>query len=131
MASLMFLTNLEIIDLESNFIDGISELDYLSILSKVKLLNLANNPVCSLEGYEEKIYGHLENLQMLDDFTCESGSGRLSSAGSKGSSRNSSPSRKGRGQNLKTQVLNLESDVVKVQELVTESPSKNTFFPPI
>merc|ERR1712173_366779 len=134
MASLMFLTNLETIDLESNFIDGISELDYLSILSKVKLLNLANNPVCSLGGYEEKIYGHLENLQMLDDFTCESGNGRLSSAGSKGSSRNASPSRKWsrkKGQNLKTQVLNLESDVVKVQELVTESPSKNSFFPPI
>merc|ERR1712226_222460 len=66
---------------------------------------------------------------MLDDFRCESGNGRLSSAGSKGSSRNASPSR--RGQNLKTQVLNLESDVVKVQELVTESPSKNSFFPPI
>jgi Leucine-rich repeat (LRR) protein len=84
LASLMFLTNLEIIDLESNFIDGISELDYLSCLSNVKLLNLSNNPVCGLEMYEEKIYGHLGSLAMLDDF----------SAGSEKGSRNGSPSRK-------------------------------------
>ena len=88
MASLMFLTNLEIIDLESNFIDGISELDYLSILSKVKLLNLSNNPVCDLELYEEKIYGHLGSLTMLDDFSAGRGKGR------KGGSKNVSPSRK-------------------------------------
>jgi len=120
MASLMFLTNLEIIDLESNFIDGISELDYLSCLSNVKLLNLSNNPVCDLEMYEEKIYGHLGSLTMLDDF----------SAGSEKGSRNVSPSRK--KNKLKAQVLNLESDVIQVQELIIDSkPSKNSFFPPI
>ena len=131
MASLMFLTNLEIIDLESNFIDGISELDYLSILSNVKLLNLQNNPVCELENYETKVRGHLPQLQILDDYTAQY-------SGSNSSSRSVSPNRRNQHKqppknHLKAQVLNLEADVIKVQELMIDN-SKNSgsqFFPPI
>jgi len=132
-ASIMFLTNLEIVDFESNFIDGAQELDYLSILGKLKLLNLANNPVCDLPNYRETIYSHAPNLQILDDgaYDCASSCSSRSSSHSRNSSRPGSR----RGSELKHQVREMEESVSLVQEICDDNnrqeQQSSMFFPPV
>ncbi|XP_031553017.1 leucine-rich repeat-containing protein 56-like [Actinia tenebrosa] len=40
------LDNLEVLDLEGNLIDDLSQVEFLSLCSSVKSLNLEGNPVC-------------------------------------------------------------------------------------
>lgn len=66
-ASIMFLTKLEVVDFESNNIASISEIDYLSILSNLKLLIFLNNPITEHSNYKEVIQQNVPNLHVLDD----------------------------------------------------------------
>jgi hypothetical protein len=66
-ASIMFLTKLEVIDFESNNISNIHEIDYLSILCNLKLLIFLNNPIADDPTYLPKIKKNVPDLNLLDD----------------------------------------------------------------
>ena len=69
----MFLTKLEVVDFESNNISAITEIDYLSILSNLKLLIFLNNPITDHEKYRELVMENVPGLQLLDDEMQNSG----------------------------------------------------------
>eukprot|EP00250_Pteridium_aquilinum_P006746 c16598_g1_i1 orf=627-1964(-) len=59
-------SQLRIIDLGSNSLKKISDMEVLSMLPYLKNLNVRGNPFCLQDNYEDKVKTLLPNLQVLD-----------------------------------------------------------------
>ena len=65
----MFKATLEVLKLSNNKISSIDHVKLLAGLDKMIHLDLSNNEVCQLDGYRDKVYEALPNLQILDGKT--------------------------------------------------------------
>lgn len=65
----MFKSTLEILKLSNNRISTVDQVKALTSLEKIIHLDLSDNEVCNVDGYRDKIYEALPNLQILDGKT--------------------------------------------------------------
>ena len=63
----LFCLELRELFLRNNLIENLSEINYLKVCTKLKILWLGENPCCKLEDYRLKVIGTLPNLNKLDN----------------------------------------------------------------
>ncbi|KAL4466826.1 hypothetical protein ABPG74_010423 [Tetrahymena malaccensis] len=68
---LYFNENIEVLDLEGNEIADNDQIEVIETMSKVKILNLTQNPISKKEDYRQLIRQKLPQLQILDDIPIE------------------------------------------------------------
>lgn len=68
-----FNDKIEILDLEGNDIEEMTNIDYLETMSNLKDLNLSGNPVALQREYRENIGKKLKGLEILDEEEMQGG----------------------------------------------------------
>lgn len=58
---------LQVLDLESNRLSDLNQIDQLGTCPNMVSLTLESNPLCRLEGYRRLVIHHIPQLQLLDD----------------------------------------------------------------
>jgi len=58
---------LQVLDLESNRLSDLNQIDQLGTCPNMVSLTLDSNPLCRLEGYRRLVVHHIPQLQLLDD----------------------------------------------------------------
>ena len=67
LSSLFFNETIQVLDIEGNEIEELSETESLQYCSSLFSLSLQGNPVSKLQGYREKVFKSIPNLKYLDD----------------------------------------------------------------
>ncbi|CAF0722095.1 unnamed protein product [Adineta steineri] len=67
LSALSMLENLRLLDLESNLIDDLHQVEFLALCSSLETLTLEGNPINNHDDYRAEIIHRLPRLQILDD----------------------------------------------------------------
>lgn len=67
LSSLFFNETIQVLDIEGNQIEELSEIESLQYCTSLFSLNLQGNPVSKLQGYREIVFKSVPNLKYLDD----------------------------------------------------------------